>query len=211
MAEPPNSRPRSLGFHPLEDFQNGPRIPRPNFAEEMIPVVGPVWEAAGDLQDGHYWSAAGNLGLGLADALPVGTALKGGRAAFLLSKKALKARDMAGAIKALRGDLRSGAYVQRTMHGVGLAEKGEEAHHVFELNGTPRNVPSWKNNYAFMKALPQETHRRLHGRWSGKPKFGPVPRAWHGTTDWMKTVPAGLLGEVTGAAENWGKADDTPP
>lgn len=42
----------------LHDFQSGPKIQRPNLAESFIPVVGPAWEAAADLQDGNYGGAA---------------------------------------------------------------------------------------------------------------------------------------------------------
>lgn len=65
-------------FH---DFQNGPEIPRPNLAELFIPVVGPAWEAVADLQDGDYGGAAFNGLMAVADALPVGVAVKGVRAA----------------------------------------------------------------------------------------------------------------------------------
>jgi hypothetical protein len=87
------------------------------------------------------------------------------------------------------------------MHKVGLAEKGDEVHHVFELNGTPRNVPTWKNSYFFLKALPRETHRRLHGDFLGQKEFGVAGKLWHGTTDWMKTGTVGLLGKVADVAE----------
>lgn len=36
----------------LENFQADPRIQRPTLAQSFIPVVGPAWEAAADLQEG---------------------------------------------------------------------------------------------------------------------------------------------------------------
>jgi hypothetical protein len=178
------------------DLQRAPRIPRPNTWQSWIPVVGSGWEAVGDLQDANYGGAALNAGFAAADALPVGTVVKGGRAALKLTKAARKTGKMTRVVKALRGDLKTAKNVQQTMHRVGLAKKGEEVHHAFELNGTPRNVPSWKNSYPFLKSLPQETHQRLHRMWNGKPRFGPVAKAWHGSTDWMKTGTVGLLGQV---------------
>ena len=61
----------------LEDFQNGPKIQRPNIAESFIPVVGPAWEAAADLQDGNYGGAAFNAAMAVGDALPAGALVKG--------------------------------------------------------------------------------------------------------------------------------------
>jgi hypothetical protein len=164
--------------------------------------MGSGWEALGDLQDANYGGAALNTGFAVADALPVGTAVKGGRAALKLTKAARKTGEMTRVVKALRGDLKTAKNVQQTMHRVGLAKKGEEVHHIFELNGTPRTVPSLKNSYPFLKSLPEETHQRLHRMWNNKPRFGPVARAWHGTTDWMKTGTVGLLGQVSKVTEH---------
>src|SRR5206468_4139544 len=65
----------------LRSFQDGPAIPRPNLAESFIPVVGPAWEAAADLQGGNYGGAAFNGAMAVADALPIGVAAKGFNAA----------------------------------------------------------------------------------------------------------------------------------
>jgi len=56
----------------LRDFQNGPKIPRPNVAESFIPVVGPAWQAAGDLQDRNYAGATANAALAASDLLVAG-------------------------------------------------------------------------------------------------------------------------------------------
>nr|QQZ50082.1 hypothetical protein JKL49_26255 [Phenylobacterium glaciei] len=84
----------------LHDFQNGPDIPRPNLAESFIPVVGPAWEAVADLQDGNYGGAAFNGLMAVGDALPVGVAVKGLKAASkgLLSSR----RDPSPQVRQLR-------------------------------------------------------------------------------------------------------------
>jgi hypothetical protein len=210
----PEPRPIETAFLPFglgiewkaaADLQRAPRIPRPNTWQSFIPVIGSGWEALGDLQDANYGGAVLNTGFAVADALPAATAVKGGRAAVKLAGgtlKAGKAINVGRTIKVLRGDLKTANTVTRRMHKVGLADKGEQVHHVFELNGTPRNVPSLKNSYPFLKSLPEETHQRIHRMWNGKPRFGPVARAWHGTTDWMKTGTVGLLGQVGKIAEH---------
>lgn len=162
----------------LHDFQSAPKIARPNLAEEMIPVVGPAWDAAADLQDGHYGSAAFNVAMALGDISPVGYGLKAGRGAMKLIREMKTLTPKAAAI-------------QRKMHKIGLALPSDDVHHIFELNGLGRYVPNWKNNPLFLKVLPREVHQRLHRRWGGKPKFGLLPRLWHGTTDWMKAAAAG--------------------
>jgi hypothetical protein len=65
----------------VPDPQTGPKIQRPSLAQSFIPVVGPAWEAAADLQDGNYAGAAFNTAMAVADVLPVGIAVKGLRAA----------------------------------------------------------------------------------------------------------------------------------
>lgn len=179
------------------DFQNGPRIPRPNAAESFIPVVGPAWEAVGDLQDGNYGPAAFNGAMAIADALPIGTAFKG--------------------VNALRkgiGILKDGSVTadaaRKVLRRVGMAGEGDEVHHAVPLNGTGRNVQDWRNHYAFLKVLPKEQHRRLTGSWMGKPMYDPIRRAWYGTTDWMKTVPAGVAGWTSDAIQNFTHPSSIP-
>lgn len=70
------------------------------------------------------------------------------------------------------------------------------------LNWTPRNVQDWRNNYAVLKVLPKEQHRRLTGSWQGKPRYDPVRRIWIGTTDWQKAIPTGLARYAVDGIEN---------
>jgi hypothetical protein len=184
-------------FH---DWQHGPKIQRPNLAESFIPVVGPAWEAAADLQDGNYGGAAFNGAMAVADALPVGVAAKGLKA-FSKGVGVLKK----GAVTADAS--------RRVLRRVGMAKRGEEIHHTIPLDGLGRNVEDWRNHFAFLKSLPKEQHRRLTGSWMGKPRYDPIRRAWYGTTDWMKAVPTGVAGYTADTWENLTHPFDgqTPP
>lgn len=173
----------------LRDFQAAPKIARPNLAESFIPVVGPAWEAAGDLQDGNYAGAAFNGAMAVADALPVGVAIKG----FKAAEKGV------GVLK--KGSVTAGAAASQ-LRRWGIAKKGEEIHHAIPLNGASRSAQDWRNHYAFLKVLPKEQHRRLTGSWNGKPMYDPIRRIWYGTTDWMKAVPTGVAGYAADAWEN---------
>jgi hypothetical protein len=167
----------------LHDFQRGPRIPRPNTLESLIPVVGPAWEAAGDLQDGNYIGAAVDAASAVTDVLPVGVAFKGLRAA----SKGI------GAWKT--GSVTAGA-AAKMIRRRGLAGAGEEIHHTIPLNGLSRSAQDFRNHYAFLKTLPKEQHRRLTGSWMGKRRYNAAQRLWVGTTDWMKAYPAGAAGHA---------------
>jgi hypothetical protein len=181
--------PLDMAQDALEDFQNGPEVQRPNLAQSFIPVVGPAWEAAADVQDGNYGGAAFNAAMAVGDALPVGAIVKGARAASkgigILKKGSVSANAAAKQIRK-----------------AGLAGKGEEIHHTAALNGKSRTAQDWRNHYAFLKTLPQETHRRLTGSWNGKPRFDPIRRGWYGTTDWQKSVPTAVGSYAADALEN---------
>ncbi|MFZ5720330.1 MAG: hypothetical protein ACOY5Y_12820 [Pseudomonadota bacterium] len=181
--------PIDLAREAFEDFQNGPDITRPTTAQSFIPVVGPAWEAVADLQDGDYGGAAFNTAMAVADVLPVGVGVKGFR---VLSKGV-------GVLK--KGSVTANA-ARKSLRAKGLARPGEEIHHTVPLNGTPRNVQDWRNNYAVLKVLPKEQHRRLTGSWQGKPRYDPVRRIWIGTTDWQKAIPTGLAGYAVDGIEN---------
>lgn len=177
-------------FDPLQalrDFQDGPDIPRPNLLAQQIPVVGSAWQAVGDLQDGNYGAAALNGGMAVLEALPVGTAVRGGRAFVrgvdYFAKPVYRA-------------------ARKEMVAAGLVKKGQEVHHVIPVRGAARYRPDIRNNPALLKPLEQAQHRRIHGSWGGKPRYDPVRRIWYGTTEAMKTVPTGLLGYTISSAEN---------
>jgi hypothetical protein len=193
-AEPENKTggfrsPLEMAKDALHDFQTGPKIARPNMAQSFIPVVGSAWEAAADLQDGNYAGAAFNGAMAVADLLPVGPAAKG-----------IKAAEK-GITILKKGSVTAGAAAKQ-IRKAGLAKKGDEIHHTIPLNGTSRSVQDPRNHYAFLKVLPQEQHRRLTGRWNGKPMYDPIRKIWYGTTDWQKAVPVAVASYSTDAFEN---------
>lgn len=186
-----------FGIGPFQDLvqayprilEEMPRIPKPNTLESFIPVVGPAWEAAADLQEGDLGGAALNAGLALADVTPVGALAKGAKTARLGIGVLKKGSVTAGA---------SAKMIQRA----GLSGPGMEIHHSIPLNGVGRSVQDWRNHYAFLKVLPKEVHRRLHGSWAGKPRYDPIRRLWYGTTDWQKSVPTAAASMATDGVEN---------
>lgn len=181
--------PLDLAEDAFHDFQNGPDIQRPSAAQSFIPIVGPAWEAAADLQDGNYAGAAFNGVMAVADALPVSVLAKGARAA---SKGV-------GVLKT--GSVTADAS-RKVLRKIGMAKPGQEIHHTIPLKGLGRNVQDPRNHYALLKVLPTEQHRRLTGSWGGKPRYDPIRRVWYGTTDWMKAVPAGLAAHAADSVEN---------
>ncbi len=181
--EPP--KPGGARNHLLQ----GIRISRPNLVESFIPVVGPAWEAAADLQDGDYGGAAFNGAMAVLDVLPVGVAVKGLRAA---SKGVGVWKKGSITAEAARK-----AYRRR-----GMAKASDEVHHASELKGISRSAQHWKNHYAFLKPLPRDVHRRLRGRWGELSRYGPASRFWHGTTDWMKAYPVGAAGYAADSIQN---------
>lgn len=189
--------PLEMAQDALHDFQNGPKIQRPTLGQSFIPVIGPAWEAAADLQDGNYGGAAFNGAMAVADALPVGVAVKGLRS---LSKGV-------GIFK--KGSLTSRAATQQYRRRLGMGP-GEEVHHTIPLDGIPRDAQNWRNQFAFFKPLPQEVHQRLHRSWNGKPRFDPMRRIGYGTTDWQKAVPTGVAGYGADSWENLTEPSSEP-
>ena len=168
----------------LSDFQNGPKIPRPNLAQSFIPVIGPAWEAAGDLQDGDYGGAAFNGAMALADLLPVGEVIKGVRMAST-------GVDVLRLGKSLSADA-----ARKDFRKKGFAKPGQEIHHTAPLKGKSRNAQDVRNHPILLKVLPKEQHRRLTGSWGGQPRYDPGRRLWYGTAGWQKAAPiaAGAYG-----------------
>jgi hypothetical protein len=54
----------------------------------------------------------------------------------------------------------------------------------------------------FLKVMPEEAHRRLRGKFNDKPKFGPIRRAWHNTTEWEQALGGYLAGHAVTGAEH---------
>ena len=166
-----------------------PRIRQPGPVASLIPVVGPAWQAAADLQEGNLVGAGVNTALAIADATPAGPLIKGAKAAKL----------GIGVLK--KGSVTAGA-AQKMIKKAGLTGPGKEVHHSIPLDGVGRSVQDWRNHYLFLKVLPKEVHRRLHGSWAGKPRYDPVRRIWYGTTDWQKAFPTSVASMTADSVEN---------
>lgn len=180
---------RDLVRAPPRILEEIPKIREPNALESLIPVVGPAWDAASDLQEGDLGGAALNTAMAIADLTPLGPAAKGVKAARL----------GIGVLK--KGSVTAGASAKKTQR-AGLSGPGMEIHHSIPLNGIGRSVQDWRNHYAFLKVLPKEVHRRLHGSWAGKPRYDPIRRIWYGTTDWQKAAPTAVVARTGDAVEN---------
>ena len=147
---------------------------------KYFPVIGPVVESAEHFGTGHPWRGlgdgvsalvdAGLLVTGVGEAVAKGVAKNGGKQM----------------VRALARQLRR----------QGVAGRGQEIHHAFELNGIGRSVENWRNHPAFLKVLSKADHRRIHGSWGGLPRFDPVTRTWVGTPDWVKTTSAWLTDQA---------------
>ena len=156
---------QDYGAAPLQDLIEAdpdildslPRIRQPGSVESLIPVVGPAWQAAADLQEGKLTGASVNTALAIAEATPIGPLVKGAKAAKL----------GIGVVK--KGSVTAGA-AAKMIKKAGLTGPGREIHHSIPLEGVGRSVQDWRNHYLFLKVLPKDVHRRLHGRWAGKPR-----------------------------------------
>lgn len=173
---------------PFASFQSGPPIPRPSLAMSLVPVIGPAWDAAADLQEGDYAGAALNTAFAAADLLPVGVAVRGVRSA------------RAG-IGVLKPGSVTGNASAKMMRARGVAGQGEEIHHSIALKGKSRTAQDPRNHFALLKVLPIDDHRRLTGSWRGQPRYDPLRRIWYGTTDWQKVVPTTVVAKGADAAE----------
>jgi hypothetical protein len=179
----------------LRDFQNGPKIPRPNVAESFIPVVGPAWQAAGDLQDRNYAGAAANAALAGSDLFVAGAVAKD------------VARGGMYALKAAESDA-ANPYawkaVRKWMGDKGFLDSGQHGHHwLIPQNKWGKNVPDWiKNHPLNIKPMPDAvTHWRIDHRVGGLPRFNPAQRYWFGTPDWLKVATGAAAGHAVDAAK----------
>jgi len=172
------------------------KIPRPNFVESMIPIAGPLWEAAADVQDGNYGGAAFNGVMAVADALPVSPAIK-------LVRLMGKLRT-AGKLRRYEEGLASAKAMQTRYKSLELTKAGQELHHTIphRYAGVGRTTKSAINHPALLKPMDKAMHRRLTGAWKGEPEFNSLQKLWHGTTDLQKTAPVGVTGYAADAWEN---------
>lgn len=195
---------QDYGAAPLQDLIEAdpdildslPRIRQPGPVESLIPVVGPAWQVATDLQEGNLLGAGVNTALAVADATPAGALVKGAKAAKL----------GIGVVK--KGSVTAGA-AAKMIKKAGLTGPGREIHHSIPLDGVGRSVQDWRNHNLFLKVLPKEVHRRLHGSWAGKPRYDPIRRIWYGATDWQKAFPTSAASMTADSIENSSRNSST--
>lgn len=157
------------------------RVSRPSPIASLTPVIGPAWEAAADLQDGNYGSAAFNGAMAVADAFPIGAAFKLGRTMKLLNQ-AKRSKDF------LPNANQMSALYKRA----GLKGPGEELHHTIPLNEWPKLFPKLarttkgniRNHPALLKVMDEATHKLAHK--------GTLPQQiWHRSNALQKSVVTG--------------------
>lgn len=140
------------------------------------PVVGPALEGIEDVRGRRPVQAVGNATLAVVDAALLATGV--------------------GVLNAIeRGvannvGVRTAEAVRKQLRRRGVTLPGQEINHTFELNGIKRTVENWRNHPAFLKVMEKADHRRLRGKWGDLPRYDPIRRAWIGSPDWMKAVPA---------------------
>jgi hypothetical protein len=161
-------------------------IPDPGLAG-LIPVVGPLWEAGYDLEQGDYGGAAFNAGAAAFDMFPVSSAVKLYRIMKIMRR--------------YKKGLASAKTMQQRYKARGLVSPGQEVHHTVALKGASRTAKGdFRNHPALLKVLERETHQRLTRSWNGKPKFDPVRKIWYGSTDLQKALPVMAVGRT---ADTW--------
>jgi hypothetical protein len=163
----------------LNDKQHGQDYwsSHPGIGESLIPVWGSTREAIADLRDGDYIGAAGNAALAVTDVVPAGTFVK------IAGKGIIK-----GAIKA--GGSHTWNATRKWMTNKGLREIGLEGHHaIIPQGGWGKHVPDVIKNQPYnITFLPKETHRRIHTRFKGEPRFDFADRVTNGAPPWGRAA-----------------------
>jgi len=172
----------------------GFRIERPGTAASLIPVIGPAWEAAADIQDGDYGSAALNGAFAVADALPFGFAAKVARV-----MKVLKRANGGEPLSSLSAKKLAELYKK-----AGLKKPGEHLHHTVPLNEwgilpkASRSTPGLLRNHpALLKVMSPSVHQLAHGNKGA----GLAGKVWHGSNALEKGVAGSMVGRSLDAGE----------
>ena len=186
------------------------RIPQPgNWA--YVPVLGPAWEGAADLQDGNYAGALFNGAMLAADLSPVAPYLK---AVKLLNRIHQMKRTVLLA--------RAGTQTRRVRAIENAARKAAnnmeeyEVHHTIPMGGLgPIPAASreaeglWRNHPFNLKILPTEIHDAVHNGF-GNPYTDPFLKMWHGTNALQKGAAAFTAATAADAVENRAPPSGTP-
>lgn len=178
----------------FRDFQNGPKIPRPNVAESFIPVVGPAWQAAGDLQDRNYAGAAANAALAASDLFVAGSVAKDVARGGIYAGKVIESEAQ---------NPYAWKTVRKWLGDEGIADSGQHVHHwLIPQKGWGKNVPDWiKNHPLNLKSMPDAvTHWRIDHRVGDLPRFNPAQRYWFGAPTWSKVAAGAAAGHAVDAA-----------
>ncbi len=182
--------------HALETFQSGPPIPRPSLLESAIPVVGPAWEFAADVQQKHYGHAALDAAVGLLD-VPVAKAIVKGGVKVLAGKAFYVPKKE----RTLEASYNWKEKVRPWMAEANYLKPGQHGHHgLIPQNGWGKAVSNKIKNQPWnIKPMPDSvTHMKIHGLF-GHAKFNPLQRYWHGTPSWWKAANASAAGHGVGA------------
>ena len=173
------------------------KISRPGTPASLIPVVGPAWEAAADIQDGDYGSAAFNGAMAIADALPVGQLMK-----LRQLTKVLKAANGGKPLSSLSANLMSALYKD-----AGLKAPGGELHHTIPLKAWKilpkaerKTAGVFRNNPALLKVMDPATHRKAHAKHTG---FNLPSKVWHGSNALEKSAAGAAVAKTADAGEAW--------
>lgn len=149
----------------------------PGLAESLIPVWGSAREAIADAHEGDVLGAVGNSLLAVTDLAP-------GAALVKTAGKGI----VKGGLK--MGGSHTWGASRKWMGRRGLIDKGMEAHHAIIPRGGPgKLVPDIIKNQPWnITALPRETHRRIHTKFNGQPRFAGAQRFATGTPTWGRSV-----------------------
>jgi hypothetical protein len=182
--------------HAIERFQKGPPMPHPPLLVSAIPVVGPAWDLAADIQQKRYGHAAIDVGVGLLDASFAKAAVKG-------AGKVLAGKAFYRPVKVLKDPYNWKERVRPWMGEKGHLKEGQHGHHgLIPQNGWGKAVPNKIKNQPWnIKPMPDAaTHMKIHGLF-GHPKFNPLERYWHGTPGWWKKANGSVAGHAVTAEE----------
>lgn len=163
----------------------------PGFVESLVPVWGSAREAVADANDGDVVGAVGNGLLAVSDLVPGGALVK------TAGKGAIKGAAKLGGSSTWKA-------TRSWMGRRGLIDKGMEGHHALIPNGGwGKNVPERIKNQPWnITALPKETHRRIHSKFGGQPRYPVLERTWIGTPTWGKAVVELSPGRVAMGAQS---------
>lgn len=185
------------------------RLPEPG-GWGYLPVVGPAWEAAYDLQEGDYAGAALNAGLLAAEVTPFAFA----RRSFGLLKGINEMRRGRLLASANTQQQRARTVVQRQRDAVGNTEKFV-VHHVYPMEGAApttkqgRKIEGLLRNHPLnLKILPQHLHHGVHHGFESP--YDPFLKVWHGTNDFHKATAAATGAWASDIGQNTARPDRTP-